>query len=362
MILEKETEWLLGGWSLQYVVSTMHAFSDPARRRSSAEGMEREVLVVRLVSVELNDEALAGADLTVTLRLGTEAHRVAVNNMDMEQRLTWDNGASADLYVSLHRKGVVGSALLGSCGPIPTLELGVLKAPFLQRFQLTNREARRIGKIQLELSLAPSDDERATLAARTHLALLRRLTELCKEPLPAVSRPRELSAMSLSVSPLIGGGLGSFKDAAEFVQGYLAPEDASIFLQSDRTGPLFDWVLGSSQRQVDEAISEVQKSLKRIWDGGAATTDKLVDAFHASANLGSPALKAIFGKLSREARVRTAVEMMNSVVAHIRTPGGIGADRIKKLAIQHAEYGVTVDMVRVFHCSVFCFHVLFLVQ
>ncbi len=317
-----------------------------SRLRNSAEEMEREVLVVRLVSVELNDEALAGADLAVTLRIGSEARRVAVNNMDMQQRLTWDIGASADLFVALYRKRVVGSVLLGSCGPIPALELGVFKAPFLQRFQLTNKDGKRIGKIQLELSLAPSDDERATRIARLHAALLHRLIDLCKDPLPATGLLREPSATSLSPSPR-GGGLGSFndKDADEFVEGYLSPEDATIFLQSDRTGPLFDWVLGASQRQVDEAISEVQKSFKRIVDGGPVAIDRLVEAFYARANLGTSALKSIFGRLSAEARASSAVEIVMAVVSHLRTPNGLGADRIKKLSMQHTEFGVTVDMV-----------------
>ncbi len=332
------------------------AFASSWKYSASSQNLRREVLVVRLVSVELNDQALAGADLTVTLRVGNETHRVPVTHMDTQQRLTWDLNAGSDLFVSLHRKRVVGSTLLATCGPIPTLELGVQGGPRLKRFQLTTKDTKRIGKIQLELSLAPSDDERNERILRMHTGLLKRLADVPRECLSssalyrdvagtAASAGKEPDSLPTSRGSGGGGGVGgSDHDSDDVVAGYLDPSDSSFFFLASSAVPRFDWVLGSSQRQVDDAVHEVQRSFKRLTTPGV--TERLVTRFFERVSSGASMVAGLLAVVDEEDREDKMIDALAVIVGQLRNPAGPDVEKLKRFAVEHIGDGLDLSVVR----------------
>lgn len=310
-------------------------------RKYSSSFSRRDVLAVQVLGLELSESAHHQpiSDLVVVFRLGKsgEERRASLNS---GETLSWDVytgiAGSVEVFCEVLRKRVFGGhAVIGRCGPISVLELGVQEAPFSRPFQLVDKNQKRVGKILLEFSSLATEQERAAALKRSHTALINRLVELTK------TRRFDTSSSSAPLSPREefdeDGPPGYVCQFLDEKAGVSQVEQAEM---AEETKSRFNWVLGPSQRQMEDAVQEIQRSFQRILSRGGV--EGMMDTFYSLLGA-NPATRSLFANVDTARQKEKLATALKMVIENLQSKKFEVSEALKELGIRHVGYGVKLD-------------------
>jgi hemoglobin-like flavoprotein len=106
-------------------------------------------------------------------------------------------------------------------------------------------------------------------------------------------------------------------------------------------GPRFDWVLGPTSRQLEDAVVSVQRSWTRI-SGSAVKAQRMVDVFYARLTNENVAVARMFANVSMEKQKAKLISALALVIENMQQPEQV-VERLRELALRHVDRGVRLD-------------------
>ena len=298
-------------------------------------------LTVRVLSLELiGDTAVSRQPQWVAMTFGGEERRVALTqdapcaSWDLSNELMMASGV---MTVQVVRKKLVGVAVVCSTGALPIAELQVYARKSTCTFPLVSK-GRRGGKITLEFSTALSQE-----------GLERRLLHMHEELLGALSqRTTDSSSASSSAWASLRSPLSPAHNSEE-VLGYVVLDQAEAVdvrlrleqAETEQEAPhvAFNWVLGPTQRQLEDCVLMVQRSWKRIQEVG--NVGAMVEQFYTVLRR-NPSIARLFEKTSMEHQKAKLTAALKLVLDNITASQNV-VEELRALAVRHVGYGALLE-------------------
>lgn len=330
------------------------------------------VLVVRVIQIDF-DEAWS-SQLICLMKLGGDERRGDLRH-SLDVPFTWPyrRGNQNDLTVSLVKKRLIGWSRVCGTGSIPVAELAPWdRSPVPRWFQLEQRGL-RVGKVMLEIGVRQQDDPNHI--RDMHMQLLGKLSQgggpssSMSVSSSFVVTPKEGTiATTTNVGLDDSDGLGYVCSEEEIVPGYQdklwdeqqlggvlgeqsskegeEDDDDNDDDDDDDDEQRFQWVLGATRRQMEDAAAIVSKWWQRVKASDAL--DEMAAVFFDKLGRNGSIAKALLegeekegedAEKKRKRRKEKFIGLIERAVSSVANTEGV-LQEVKDVAIRLVGHGM----------------------